>query len=291
MKEIGNNYWFKKCPLCNSSRIHKLGNLKYTKNLKFSTNEIFLKRTPEIWKCKNCCSGFTQNCISPEIAEKLYASGEGTQRWSYESFEDDKTEILINFFNNLLQKGDKILDIGCNTGEFLDFARKIGYKTYGLEICYDSFCIINQKHHGGFNSYKDVNEKFGIITAFDLIEHLYKIDEFLEFAHQKLNENGLLIILTGNINSFQAQISKAKWWYINYPEHVIFPSIDFFKNLEKFMVVNVYKTYASITHENLHREAKILNILVRIIKNNYDGIPAIFEDHQFVILKKRSLDK
>ena len=89
---VENNYRINNCPFCNSSSIKKIGDLTYSGKVEFSTHYIDLQCIPEIWSCKNCHSNFTQNAIRPGEAENLYATGEGSKRWSPKSFIEDKTQ-------------------------------------------------------------------------------------------------------------------------------------------------------------------------------------------------------
>lgn len=287
MRLIDNNYRFSACPFCESTDLRKIGNLKYAKNLRLGTVNIQLTKQPELWKCNLCQSSFTQNTIPPQIAEELYAASKGSQRWGHESFEKDKTEAVVNYFNkNEFIKNKKLLDIGCNTGEFLDFVKKNGAQPYGFEICEESYLILKKKGYTAFKSAKDISEKFDIITLFDTMEHLYDPKGFLKFADELLNSGGLFIILTGNPMSAPAQSAKQRWWYVNYPEHIIFPSqYYFYKYLTGYSVKQFISTYASKTNKSLRLSLiqKLNTLLNGNRKNQYNGKP----DHQFVVLEKK----
>lgn len=287
MRYINNDHHFDCCPFCNSSEVFKLGDLKYSDNLSLSTIRIQLANIPELWKCKSCFSMFTQNAIPPRIAEELYSMGEGSKRWTSSNFESDKTDVVIDYFRkNNYFKNKKLLDVGCNTGEFLDFMEKIGVKTYGLEICKESCDILKQKGHIAFQSSNEVHETFDVVTAFDLFEHLYDIRGFLDYVRSLLNPGGLFILLTGNPNSLPAKRTKEKWWYCNYPEHVVFPSPSFFKSLPEFKLTNTVYTYANRQHESMHKKAGFFSLIRKLFDGKYNGIPSFSYDHQFVVLEK-----
>ncbi|MBI4947287.1 MAG: class I SAM-dependent methyltransferase [Bacteroidetes bacterium] len=287
MKIIENNYRIEHCPLCSSKTIYKTGDLKYANELYLSTIRIQLTQQPELWECKLCQSSFTQNAIPPQIAEELYSIGEGSKRWANQSFETDKTDAVINYFKkNKSFRNKKLLDVGCNTGEFLDFASSFQMQTYGLEICKESCTILKQKGHIAFQSFRDVNETFDIVTAFDVFEHLYDVKGFLSFVSNILKPSGLFILLTGNPNSFAAKLSRERWWYCNYPEHVIYPSKKYFHQLTGFFVKQIILTYASKTHQSKRDSMEWISLIRQILKKQYNGLPAISSDHQLVILQK-----
>jgi hypothetical protein len=119
------------------------------------------------------------------------------------------------------------------------------------------------------------------------MEHLYEPNGFLSFASALLNPGGYLIILTGNPQSFSARLSGGKWWYFNYPEHVIFPSPDFFKSINDFELKSHLKVYASKEHEKGNFLGKLKGSIKNILARTYSGQPVIQPDHQLVVLQKR----
>jgi len=284
---VENNYRVSICPFCSSSEIMRKGNLNYKGKAEFSTHVIDLKYVPEIWKCKNCRSSFTQNAIKPADAEKFYASGEGSKRWSPKSFIDDKTQNVRDCLDKyLLNKNARLLDVGCNTGEFLDYAAKSGIKTYGLELCEQSCEIVNGKGHKAFRTGEEIKETFDLITGFDVFEHLYDPNGFLSFIHGLLNKDGILILITGNPDSLPARISKGNWWYFNYPEHVIYPSPNYFNMVKGFRVIETMNVFASLAHDEHGFFFAVKNFIKILIGKNYSGRPAIVPDHQLVVLQK-----
>ena len=69
------------------------------------------------------------------------------------------------------------------------------------------------------------------IFAFDLIKHLLQPRDFIDRCFAKLRAGGSLLILTGGIGSISARLARTRWWYLQYPEHISFPSLDFFVSL------------------------------------------------------------
>lgn len=291
MKVIDNNFLFSVCPCCKSESISKTGNLQYAKDLQLSTHDIRLNRKPELWKCNRCNSSFTQNAIPPLIAEELYASGNGSGRWAEFTFEWDKPQLVIDYFkSNFWGANMKLLDIGCNTGLFLDFAKKNGFETYGLEICKESCDIVKSKGHTAYYNPGEISGKFDIITAFDVIEHLYDFDGFIKSVHEMLSPSGLFIVFTGNPLSVTASLARNKWWYYNYPEHVVFPSPEYFRNfIAGFSVNEISFIYASKRYEEMRKNIFIrwASFFLNFFLLRYNGRNAVFPDHQFVVMKRK----
>lgn len=130
------------------------------------------------------------------------------------------------------------------------------------------------------------DESIDIITAFDVIEHIYDLPSLLKEFSNKLEVGGRLIVLTGDSNSISSKLAKNNWWYVCYPEYVIFPSLKYFRNHTNFKFINVINTYASIGYEtSMYSKIKVLKRL--IFKKRYNGLPSISGDHYLLICEKK----
>ena len=180
MNRVKNNYRFNQCPLCTSEAIYCMGKISYLKQTKFSTIEIDLEFVPELWKCKQCLSAFVLNIIQEGIAKKLYTNGLAGDRWSMQKFNQNKMQNVVEYMEDAFNNKCRILDIGSNTGELLDFAKNFGCNTVGLEFSSSSREILINKGHEAYSSFGEIEGKFDFITAFDLVEHLYDVPNFLK---------------------------------------------------------------------------------------------------------------
>lgn len=287
MIAINNNDFSSVCRLCGSSDIAKIGNIPYLKAIMFSTHNITLEYDPELWECRNCQSWFTNNIIESKIAHDLYRVGHSEEKWNKkDKFEDSKHENITNTLTSLFFPGCKILDIGCNTGELLDFAKKSGCITYGVEFSESSRQIIESKGHYSFTKLEDVVDiNFDLIVGFDLIEHLHDVNAFLTKNFILLSKTGKLVLLTGNKNSLSAKLSKNKWWYLKYPEHIVFPSKKYFIKNTDFELESSTETYASRGYETKYYKT-LFQVVKSIFRRNYSGLPSIGPDHHLLVLKK-----
>ncbi|MEH1929796.1 class I SAM-dependent methyltransferase [Nostoc sp.] len=283
---VDNQHRHNQCPCCGGSALRKVGGIQYASPLYFSTIEIKILHQPELWKCLACESGFVQNALTEEDAKKLYSSGDAEQRWSSPSFKQAKTAVVVETLADLLKPGVRVLDIGCSSGNWLDYAQQKGATTAGVEYSSVSLQLVAQKGHKGFSSIQQVDSHFDIITAFDLVEHLYDIPAFLEICLTLLSPDGLLLLLTGDITCFTAKILASKWWYVSYPEHIVFPSLQFFGSHPDFNLVSYLKTYASPDYQQpLLRTLKLITLY--LLKGNYSGSPSLVSDHIMVMLQSK----
>lgn len=282
--EINNDNVFEQCPCCGSTSFKDLGDLTMPRQTKLSTTDIELQRKPYLQFCKNCKSSFVQNSVRKEDAEWLYSSGDGTKRWTGVEFKKDKPEAVVRYLQSMIKKDVTVCDIGCNTGEFLTFAKDLGAKTFGVELSTSSSDFCQRLGHKVKTRIDEFDQKFNLITAFDLVEHLYDPIIFIEKLSKHLKIGGFLVFLTGNSNSIPANTLKSKWWYVNYPEHVVFPSKRFYEGVKNFELVKYDKTYASSGYQNQGNDIRYAAKL--FLTRDYTGRPSYFSDHHLITLKR-----
>jgi SAM-dependent methyltransferase len=273
------------CPLCGGHDIKFKSYLNYRSPTSFSTNSVELNNSPELWKCLSCNSGFVQNIISEHDSKLLYESGDSSSRWSFLPFKSNKPKSVVRKIEEILYPGLRVIDIGCADGAFLDFAKERGCITSGIEYSSSNLSTIEKKGHIAHTAMDLINEEFDVITAFDVVEHLYDIDKFLHTCMKKLSTNGRLLIVTGDISSFSARLASGKWWYANYPEHIIFPSLDYLKSHPDVNRIDSFEVYSNSKHEkiNLFMLSPIINF-IRLLMGRFSASPAIGNDHMLVIL-------
>jgi len=100
----------------------------------------------------------------------------------------------------------RMLDLGCGDGSFtMKVAEMLSAKeVYGVDIDSES---IKEARVRGVKAYEaDLNadklpfpdESFDVVTAFEVIEHLWNTDNLLQEAHRVLRKGGFFILTTPN---------------------------------------------------------------------------------------------
>lgn len=279
---VDNTLCFTYCPICKSFDIEKIGDVDYAKPLKYSSFEIQLTKKTELWKCKDCSSWFTQNIIKESDSISLYTHGNSYERWNYENkFEDRKSKDVLRVINKYIAPFKNVLDIGCNMGDFLDYAKTKDCVTSGLEYSDNARSILKNKGHKVYGSFDEINDTFNVITAFDLVEHLYDLDSFLTHCHKLLKQNGTLILLTGDNTSTVARKFLNKWWYVSFPDHIIFPSKKGFE--QKYFKIASYHKVRFFAENNFTMRS-VIRKGIRLFSKEYSGWP-FCTDHHIIILK------
>jgi SAM-dependent methyltransferase len=284
--QVDNEGTYECCPLCKAGGIHEKGKLKYRGRVTFSTSEIELAHLPELWKCRRCMSGFVQHSVDAETAKMLYSTGQAGERWSTVAFDQNKTRSVIDCMAAIFQNKGSVLDVGCNTGELLDFARGFGCKTTGVEFSSASREVLAGKGHSAYSAMEEATGEYDVIAAFDLVEHLHDVPAFIKTCRSKLADTGKLVILTGNIGSLSAVLAGTHWWYAQYPEHIVFPSHKYFADFSGMRIESWIPTYASKGYQNpIYRIG--WSLLKGMLRGKaYTGLPSLGPDHVLVVLGK-----
>ena len=171
----------------------------------------------DIYECNNCKSHFI---LSPEnlsdIYEKIYSvnSLPGYDRYfnyarkiknvadplKYLAYEE---AVYFPVYDYLRRKKGKlkILEIGCGYGYLTYAIKKRGMDILGIDISGEAIKYA-QTHFGDFYLKSDLEsldckeEKFDLIIATELIEHLPHPNRFLTKCKELLDEKGLILLTT-----------------------------------------------------------------------------------------------
>jgi 2-polyprenyl-3-methyl-5-hydroxy-6-metoxy-1,4-benzoquinol methylase len=141
-----------------------------------------------------------------------------------------------------------MLDIGCGKGFFLEYMKKF-YSVMGTDI--SMFAVNRSKEllenvplfladatHLCFKK-----EKFDIVTAFDIIEHIQDPEPILKEFYSVLRLDGILVITTPNMKSIGRKLKKDNWFGYRDKTHIslLYPD-EWIKLIEDsgFKVSNIY---------------------------------------------------
>lgn len=172
-------------------------------------------------KCKSCKFVFCEPIPSIEELEEHY---KGYGRNDYLS------PITIKRYHEILdsfepyRKTNKLIDVGCGIGYFLEFAKKRGWEVYGTEFTNEAIQICSEKgikmKKGILDPENYLPEEFDIITSFEVIEHINNPIQELNSFHKLLRKGGLVYATTPNFNSLLRYRLKSDYNIICYPEHL-----------------------------------------------------------------------
>ena len=235
----------KNCPVCGSS---KFDPFIYGRDY-FLTGESF-----NIVKCHDCGFRFTNPRPKAEDLGKYYESSD------YISHSDSRKGFFASMYQmvrtytlsrklaligKFQQKGE-ILDIGCSTGQFLNYMAEHGWKATGIEP--DEKTRTRAISEYGLKVYPEEQlmilqkSSFDVITMWHVLEHVSDLDARMKQLKYLLKPTGTLIIAVPNCNSFDAKKYGTFWAGYDLPRHLYhFTQKDIKLLLENhgFTIVNI----------------------------------------------------
>jgi 2-polyprenyl-3-methyl-5-hydroxy-6-metoxy-1,4-benzoquinol methylase/dTDP-4-dehydrorhamnose reductase len=211
------NIWTKLnyCRVCKSENIFEVLDLK-TQPPPNRLSDVFYKFLSFPLKlncCKECSHLQLEGFINPIIMFTNYTYLSGVTKTMNNYFE--------SFVKSLPEKNKKVLDIACNDGCLLDYFKLEGYETYGIDPAEN--LLKNIKNHnvicGFFNkeTVSKLQDKFDIITAFNVFAHLDNIYDFMDNIEKISDENTDIYIQTS-----QCDMIKNNEFDTIYHEHLSF---------------------------------------------------------------------
>lgn len=213
----------KNCILCGSQSLHKIKDYE----------QHYLV------KCKSCKFVFCEPIPSLEELEEHY---KGYGRNDYLS------PITILRYHEILdsfepyRKNNKLIDVGCGIGYFLEVAKERGWEVYGTEFTDKAIHICSQKgikmKKGILDPKNYIPEEFDIITSFEVIEHINNPIDEISNMKMILRDGGIIYVTTPNFNSLLRYILKSNYDVITFPEHLSYYTP---KTLSRLFTINNFK--------------------------------------------------
>lgn len=197
----------------------------FEKTLGFSIrSDVADARWIEFYACQTCSLGF----FAPSLvgSENFYRE---LSRFSW-YYLDDKAEYA--YARTLIKPGDAILDVGCGYGAF---ARRLCDNKYvGIELsrsasqqaARENVEIVSEtiEAHAARN-----RERYDVVCAFQVLEHVSNVREFVQASIDCLRPGGLLLYSVPNTDGFISLVPNnvlnlpphhATWWSVKSLEHL-----------------------------------------------------------------------
>lgn len=212
------------CPVCNGST--------FTKHLSCEDYTVS-HETFNIVKCVGCGFLFTnprpkQDEIGKYYQSEDYISHSGTKKGLMNTAYHLVRNYTIKKKYKLIKKyvpGEvSLLDIGCGTGEFLNFCKLQGCNTIGIEPS-DTGREAGIKNYG-LNVYPEQHlkelkpETYNVITMWHVLEHVHELKSRIRQIKSLLQPGGYAFIAVPNHASYDAQSYNRFWAAYDLPRHL-----------------------------------------------------------------------
>lgn len=210
------------CPVCAASSI----------KTRYTINDF------NIVECISCGMVYVDPRICNEDLFSIYRNGyfdRGSEESGYQDYElvaplRIKTfKKWYNAFKRYLPSGySAALDVGCAAGYFMDLLKEEGWRVVeGVELETHMIAELRERKYSITGQPLEhitapPLKRYQLITLFDVLEHLPDINNDLEKCASMLDDNGILVLVTPNVDSFQRKLFGPRWFQFKPQEHIYY---------------------------------------------------------------------
>lgn len=173
-------------------------------------------------KCQECSLVFGERIPTQQELSDHY--GKYPRNTSISPLTIKRYEELLEQFEPY-RRTNKLLDVGCGDGHFLEVAKRKGWEVYGTEYTEDAVKAGLSKgikmHQGLIQSFRLANE-FDVVTSFEVLEHITDGPDHCRTISNLMRAGGLFYFTTPNFDAFSRRWLGGDWKIIEYPEHLTY---------------------------------------------------------------------
>ena len=220
------------CRLCGGMRVSRLGVIP---DSDFFAGRVLANAMHGgcLWQCGSCRSMFRRPILSSADYLDLYANGVA-EAWSSDTGRQDLAIVR----EIIARKGSSgsLLDVGCGSGGFL-VSLPASVQKFGVEPSIAAASLaakLGVSILGRTLGDLPAHARFDLVTLIDVIEHVVDPAALLDEIVPHLAPGGCLIVATGDPgNALWRGILRGRFWYSYFPEHISFPSAQFFRTWQQ----------------------------------------------------------
>jgi 2-polyprenyl-3-methyl-5-hydroxy-6-metoxy-1,4-benzoquinol methylase len=203
---------FQQCPIC-----------------KNAAAAYCIKGSSVYFSCSQCGSLFQYP--PPSVNDMAsYVNQEYSSGGTYSDYFHAKDLKYATFRRRIKQmhehiQGNRLIDIGCSCGYFIDVALEAGYDVYGVEFSSAAIAAASDKSRGRIIQC-DINRldthgmtEFEIVTAFDVIEHTFNPLSFLKSLRAIMKSGATVVITTPDTKHFLRYLMQSRWPMLQSMQH------------------------------------------------------------------------
>jgi SAM-dependent methyltransferase len=168
---------------------------------------IYVEGANTLHRCFRCRFMYVLPRPTPEELKRLYSdeyfTGDNMNEATLQ-FREPVFQQCIATLQRLRPEQGKLLDVGCWTGEFLNFARAAGWDPVGIELSTKAAAFARSKalpvHCSTLETAPFPPDHFDVVTFLDVLEHLPEPAKELALARSLLKPGGIIVVRLPNTN-------------------------------------------------------------------------------------------
>ena len=201
---------------------------------KNQTTPLFIKDGYNHVKCNSCGLIYVNPRLknSKETLDSFYGlnKGDGSliKELLHRAYSARRQKIFCAELKKMerYRKLNRILDIGCSFGGFLNAAKNRGWEAKGIETVYNVGKYGKELYNldiffGTLEEAGLATSSFDVIRLNNIIEHIPFPSEFFADVNKLLRKGGLLSISTPNYDSYSVSICGKEWIYFDGQHHIV----------------------------------------------------------------------
>jgi len=190
------------CPLCGQA----------------SREVVFVKNGFEHLHC-SCGMIYVADVLKDEYLNMVYTD-EAYEEETHVSFRSEPRRSFIMaiyeegmaLINTLVSSRGRLLDVGCSSGLFMEYAQERGFKTSGIE---PSQYAVEYARENGLDARQGYFKKGSVpsgshdlVTLWDVLEHCDNPSDILKDVHDALKPEGIIFLQIPNVMGLAPRIMR-----------------------------------------------------------------------------------
>ena len=233
---------------------------------------LFTKNNGEYCYCQDCKHIYLAN---PLIQKRLIDFYAGYPTSSLE-WHQNESSFYKKIYTEGLELIDAIcedknmLDIGCSGGYFLSIASERGYKSHGIEPNIRESAYAKEQGIDVLGATLDdlsENVRFGIITMWDVLEHIRDPIKYLKRVRSYLVPGGAIFVQVPTCDSLAARVMRSECNMFDGIEHLTLFSA------RSLMIAFEKAGYTLAMHQSVISEYQVIQNFLSYESNPYLSKP------------------
>jgi 2-polyprenyl-3-methyl-5-hydroxy-6-metoxy-1,4-benzoquinol methylase len=234
-----------RCPLCHGKRIvrFKKGTVdpQALGSADFKITDSHYGSRWTFDSCRDCGFVFANPVPDGEAIAGFYSALADEEYSQEDEGRGRNFTLILERLGRLVPPSSSLLDVGAASGIFLNLARGAGYRGTGIEpsaaLAADARRLYGLELFRGTAEQFVAEEKFGVVTLLDVLEHVTDPNALLATLGSFLLPGGVLVIVTPDVSSLAARVMGGRWW------HYRVAHINFFnrRSLERLLAAHDFE--------------------------------------------------
>ena len=193
------------CAICDTDRWDRLLYAEALGDGAFTSNRFSARRMPDrvhyrMVRCQNCGLIRSEPVLEEAELAKLYAASQLTYAHEAE-FAGETYAGYLQDILPLAPSRDRLLEIGCGSGFFLEHALALGFaEVSGVEPSRDAVAAASPRvrdaiHVDSFRDGLFPEGHFSVVCGFQVFDHLSNPNEILQACRRILRPGGMILLI------------------------------------------------------------------------------------------------